>query len=638
MHWNMTQITDPKFRTEIANRCEELYGLVDIELADGHIKVGVRQAIINLFFWEILVAFNIPICKHHWVKRVPLNNGNIFKYLTKYYNEIMKTHPGHGEQLKVVIFKFLNHLYKFASENVLSYSSSIDMIDMAEIMTDQPMQDIIDTKEKIVPEWGTNVIEKYVDTHSKEIMKLLGTNGALQNDALLRYQRLGLLNKFQVPQSVYAFGVRTDINDGIIRYPVKGSAAEGLRDANEYAVESLTAKKSSAYHGSAIQSSQYTNRKTTLVAKILEHIYPYDCYSNIGIEYHITKEHYAQAIGKNIFWQDKILELTAENIHDFVDKTVLMRSPMTCRYTKGICPVCGGSIMRNIHPSVNIGMLSSIRIMEPTTQKILSAKHLVKTNSIPYELLTDAAKILYCSSINEIRWRPDVYNKVCKFTMGIPLKCISNLHDITLMRLGKVVKEEKFSNIEYFVLRNEKGKENTYLMQNEKQTPYLSFEFLLYIRDHFNELKISDDFVYIPLENTDKFPIFKTLIQNDSTLLFVASVNNFLSSKIKDYTSCSEALKDFSEIIYSKVPDINLTHIEILLKAFMIYSDEDYRIPVVKDPNHVRFSTVVDILNNRSLGAKLAFQGLNAMMTNPQTYLNKRQTDNFDLMIGYTDY
>ena len=181
----------------------------------------------------------------------------------------------------------------------------------------------------------------------------------------------------------------------------------------------------------------------------------------------------------------------------------------------------------------------------------------------------------------------------------------------------------------------ENGKEYQYWLANETQIPFLSLQYLIYIRDNFNDVKVTDDVVYIPIINTDKMPIFKTIVQNDSTLRFVNEVNGFLSNRVKDYTVLEYLLRDFCNIIYSKVSNINITHIEILLKAFQQISEEDYRIPIVTDTTHVLHGTITSILNNRFVGNKLAFQGLTSYMSSPQTYLVYKQKSIFDRMVGY---
>lgn len=610
-----------------------------MEFTDGKIEVAKRWAFFNLYWLGIPAAFGIPLRKDHFIKRVPFNADNLTEEWNKYYDEIMDADPRHAKRLKQELWKTLQSLYELGGTHLLPYVRTMDIIDMAEIMTDKPVADILATKEKITPAMGTRNIEDYIEEHRKKLMNLFGTKGALKNKALYTYQKIGLLNKFQVPQTMYAFGVRTDINDNIVELPVVGSALDGLRDINEYAVESLSAKKSLAYNHVAVKDSQYFGRKQHLAASTIRKIYPGDCGSKVLIPFNVTKKNYSNIVGKRIFRGGKWLTLTKNNVKEFIGETIMMRSPMTCRYRNGVCEVCGGSILRNINRKINLGILSAIHMIEPTTQKILSAKHLIKTLSLVYELPTEASKILFASAVNEISFKPSVLPKLPNLSIGVSVEDLPNISDVVYIRRDKAIKAEQYSSLHYFKISDGK-KVSTYILDTEdkeQQLPFFSPEMLLHIRDHYNEIEVADGHIWIPLKGTEKIPLFKTIVVNDNMLMFVKQVSGFLSKDIREYTSCAKALQDFSDLIHDKV-SCNIVHLEILLKAYEISTDTDYRVPVVTDPEHVKFQNNPSILTNRYIGTCLAFQGLERYVSTPSTYLVPKAKSPLDLFVGYTDY
>ena len=628
--WNYQQIVDRSFLHTLIPETENLFGLVKLELADGSIVVSKRQAFMNLFWFPILTEFDIPIRKDHFIRRRALNQDVLVGEWNRYYEEILNMNPANAKKLKKVIWDVLQDLYFFTSDALLPYVASIDIMDMAEIMEDPPMKEILDTKWKITPTMGTDVIEKYIDGYSKKIMKLFGTPGALKNEALFPYQSIRQLNKFQVPQTIYAFGVRTDVSDNIVGLPVVGSALDGWQNVQEFATELLSAKKSTFYNKVAVADSQYFGRRQHLMGSSIEHIYSHDCNSQVLVNFNVTENNYQNLVGKLIYTDKGPLTLTDANIGSFVGTQISMRSPMTCRYRKGVCSTCGGRIYNNINRKLNIGILSAVHVIEPTTQKILSAKHLVKTLSLIYELPAGASKVLFRSNTNEIRWRPTFADRVKRLYMGVPLKCFASVHDVTLIRADKGVKEERFSEIRHFVLRDSQGKEATYILENDKRVPFFSAEMLFHIRDHYNNLEMDETMMWIPLDGTEKFPIFKTIVVNDNMLQFVKNVEGFLSDDIREHTSCHTALQEFSDIIHGKV-SANIVHLETLLKAYEITSPMDYRIPLVEDANNVMFQTMTSILSNRHVGTKLAYEGLKQYMGLPSTYLVPHQSSPFDL-------
>ena len=634
--WSYQDITDREFMLHQAKAVEQCRGKVRLNLHDGDLIVGKRMAVVNLFFMQVLKAFNIPVCKRHWIKRRPFNGSTTASAWNQYYLEIVQPNPKNAKAFKRAVWDAMQDLYSFTSINLLPWSCSIDGVDISEIVTDPKMEKIIQTKETFKPELGTDVIEKMLDVGSKEMMRLLGTPGELQNEALLPFQRVKQLNKFQVPQTLFAYGIRTDVNDNIIGLPVKGSVVSGLRDIQEFACESLSAKKSQFYSQVAVPGSQYFGRKQHLIASSIEHIYDTDCGSTALVSFDVTEKNYQNLVGKLIAVDGKYLTLTKDNVGDFINTTIHMRSPMTCKYRTGVCSVCGGRIFDNINRKLNIGILCSIQVIAPTTQKILSAKHLIKTNTILYQVPPITNKILIRTNSTDVRWKPEIYDRLDKLEMGIPLKYFTSIHDVTMIRSDKPIAEEKYSQIYDFFIRSTREKDSDrppvrVRLESNGQVPYLSAEMLLLIRNNYHDLKMDKQFIWIPMKDTKKIALFRNIVINDNMLLFVKTVDRFLSKDIKGYTKCSDALNDFSRIVHDKVV-ANIVHLETLLKAYMISSNSDYRIPRVEDPDNVMFQTTASILNNRHVGTKLAYQGLNQYICHPSTYLVSHQQSPFDWM------
>ena len=192
----------------------------------------------------------------------------------------------------------------------------------------------------------------------KEIIKLLSTKDSLQNQRLLPFQRTEQLNKHQVPQTMYCFGVRTDINDAIIKKVVIGSALDGIRDIEEYAVESLSAKKTAFYNKHAVKESQYYNRRMQLNAAAVRQLYEGDCGSTNTVAFRVSESKKNNVIGKYIIDGGQLVCLTKYNIDNYVGKLVQLRSPMTCRYRNGVCEVCGGRIYSNLNFKLNPGIIA----------------------------------------------------------------------------------------------------------------------------------------------------------------------------------------------------------------------------------------------------------------------------------------
>ena len=650
--WTLDQITNPEFKKMLSQDIDNITGLVDLQLSDGTIRVSKRQAFMNLFWWPIITTFNIPLRKDHFIKNMAYSADVLYNEWNRYYDEIMATTQHSAKVLKATIWNVLQDMYYFGCISLAEYVASLDIIDMSQITTEPVMADIINTKYNLVdkdgnlkPVYSTRDVETIIDGHTKEIIKLLSTKGALKNQRLLPFQRADQLNKHQVPQTIYCFGVRTDVNDAIIKKVVIGSALSGIRDIEEYAVESLSAKKSMFYNKHAVKISQYYNRTMQLSCAFVSQMYEGDCGSTQTVAFRLTAEKKKNALGKYIVDNGNLVCLTKYNIDNYVDKIIQLRSPLTCRYHNGVCEICGGRLYSSLNLKLIPGIIAAMHVDESVTQKILSAKHLVKTMSIIYHLPDKFRdKIFVNKNTSEIWWASEFIGKSGKIAedmmLGIPYDNFRNFADVKLIRKNSV-REASMSSISRLFIR--KGDElladidmlDYTLEKPKKNIPALSLAMLLHVRDNFDKLVHTDGCIWIPLKGTEHMPILVTKIINDNMLEFVNSVNKFFGSGIARFRTNSTVLEAATDIIYTHV-DVNIAHIEAVLKAFQITSPNDYRIPCVKDTNDVYFSGMANIFKYRTVGGKLAYQDLKKYIGSASTYMRKREKSVFDFMIGYT--
>lgn len=608
-----------------------------LQLTDGTVKMYAPDAIINMLLWQIYVNFNVPIMIRHILPRMPLNSNNVAKMLTDIHNEVAFLYPEREFERKEVVFNTISNFYNFIVEELNAYVSSISALDLCKIVTDQKVR-AIKASMNLHVDLGTDVVEQKISLASTELLKELGTPGALANESLLTYQQTGTLNKFQVPQMLLAYGPRTDVDDVIIRYPVLDCTVEGLRDVKSFAIESLSAKKSAFYNRVAVTESQYTGRKQHIVASSISKIYPGDCGTHLTVKFLIHEKNYKAVVGKNFIKDGEMYCFRyPEEVKEYIGQYVELRSPLVCKHRDGYCTVCGGLITRNINKKINVGILASIAVFEPTTQKILSAKHLVKTSSQVYDVPAEASEYFTRLSADSICWNTIIHNKLKDLSMGISNRDLpsGSLTDIQHITIDKHLDEAKYSNITGIYLRvNETGEVFTVPMMNNNQCPFFTKEMLMYLRDRQHEIETDGNTYWLPLEGTQHFPIFKSTVINDNMMLFVKSVKDCLESNIDSYTSVSMALRDFSDIVYSKVDNAALMHLEVLLKAYLITSSVDYRVPEVTDPENVRFQTLKNVIANRSLGQKFAHECLGIYLGNPTVYLVPKAGSVFDVYVG----
>ena len=634
--WTQEEVQDPNFFLSLQEQAAELDGLVKIQLADGTITCGIRVAYFNLICWTILRAFRVPICKRHFLKRTVINKGVLAGFLTGYLEELVHNQKERNI-FRQALFDINQYLYTFCSTRLLDYVETIDILDMATVMADERISKIRQEVQDGTPDLGTPYIEKLADRKSKELMKLLGDVTDIGGvSCLSTYQRLGYLNKFQVPQTMNSAHLRTDINDRIISKPVVGNFVEGMHDITDFAIEHTSAKKSQVYNKVGVSKSQYFGRKMHLVCSTLHRLYQGDCGSTATVKFNVTERNYTSLDGATIFVDGQPVVLTSKTAKDYIGTTVHKRSPMTCRHTDGVCVACGGKLLQNVYPTINIGMLTAIQVIEPITQKILSSKHLIKTDTLVFDVHESLEHILKYNGTSNLHWDSEVRNKLAGTYLGVDAaEFIGADRIMNVKPNADKIKASSYSRLRHFYLRkNDKVSRHVLIEDGSKFDPlFFSGEMLVYIRSHIDTCVTDDDtgIFWIPLDNAAELPVFSMTVLNDNMLQYVSACDSFLRTKdgLSGETSCSNALQRFSDLVHSKV-ELNLTHMEILLKAYMVTSPADYRIPQVDDPENTLFSSYEDILHNRACGTTLAFENIMAYLTNPLTYLQPKQSGVFD--------
>ncbi len=631
------QVIDPGTPQWLMQIDDIAHQYVVLYLDDERVKMWAPDAIFNMLIWKIYTRFNIRIETRHIIPRISLNSRNLTDILTDIHTEIAFKYPEQKYERKLAVFTIINELYNFIVDELNAYVSSISLVDLCEIINDEKI-DKIRKDMNLSFDQGTDVVEKKIAVASKQMFDAFGTPGALKNQSLLYYQQTGMLNKFQIPQMFLAYGPRTDVDDTIILRPVIDCTIEGIKDILSFAIESLSAKKSAFYQRVAVTEAQYMGRIQHIVCSTIMHIYSGDCGTDLTIKFLVTDYNYKNLLGKYIVEDGNTFPFKKESeIVPYIGKYVNLRSPTVCKHRDGYCSICGGLITRNINEKINVGILSSTAVIEPTTQKILSAKHLVKTVSQTYKIPADIKDYLILVGADKIHWNPKIYADLPYLEMGVSIKDLTSgaLSDITRLSAEKEINESKFTKLTSVLIKDTRtDKIVTLSLISGEHYPFFSKNMLLYIRDNYDKVHIEGSIVWIPLESTDKFSIMKAVVINDNMMVFVHAVKAFLSSRINTYNSIPEALRDFSDIIYSKVEKANIMHIEVLLKAYMVTSGLDYRIPEVTDPYNVKFQTYNNILSNRSIGQQLAYQCLHAYLSSPQTYLIPKGGSSFDPFLG----
>ena len=110
-----------------------------------------------------------------------------------------------------------------------------------------------------------------------------------------------------------------------------------------------------------------------------------DCGSEDYLHITLTRDLIRKYIHRNILVDNKLVILSNDNISSFVNKTVLMRSPMHCHSQNGFCFTCMGELFRSINQElltmIGIGVSSTF------TNAALKSRHATVARTIEIKSL-----------------------------------------------------------------------------------------------------------------------------------------------------------------------------------------------------------------------------------------------------------
>ena len=642
-------------KQEVIDQLAHMPGDVDIKLADAMITLPSQLAIYNGLLWEVYLTFNKPITidrvffpdrsvdKETGAVSYSFTSDTIFSRLCTIYNElILRYNVEPYMNVVAAVFKCIQRFSLFADVHTREFQVTLDVISMAKVCAQKPMKEIINRK--LDGSHGTKYAEKQFEQMTKDIMKLLGDPTALHDNCFLPFMLTKLLKRNQVPQMFGAYGTRSDITDEMKAWPISESSFSGLKSIEDYATESLSAKKASFFNNTVIRNAQYFARRVRLGASKLSTLYRGSCGSTVTIPWVIDPKFKKNFLGKFVkvdettkhllkerkwpqFPSDNSVELTKDNIDLFVGREIQMWSPFGCRHTDGVCEHCAGCMHQKLHAYVPedvwLGVFLATIVVSSVTQKILSAKHLIKTSSKEFILPEPSRKYIEKNG-DALLWTKTAAKAIKGKKIYVRLEqsaILGPLGDLTRKVLPTGV---TFSKIPRIGLVDENGHVfDCVELTDEITFPYLSGYAMYYMSKIYKKIRVDQDYIDIPMEDFDFGKAFlKYTAVNDDMVSYVDRVDKFVMNGVREHTHIMECLDTFSRLIWDKA-DVHIFPIEMMLRGYLM-SNDSTEIPIITDPRApVRFAGLGEVISSAALSTKLSYQGINAFFEDPRPTLNE---------------
>lgn len=624
-----------KWARECITKHRHPRGWVDVEFDDGIEEMPIQALLVHIPCFELCNTLKMPLLKKYIFTMTGPYNAKVFSnsFTRIYADFILRENLTKKDiqQFKQAIYEEIVFLNDFGNFELAEHHCGMSLVELAHIVTDERVSKIINVD--LESATSSAQVEKILNNANAELTKLISTRGALKDNILQVYQEAEALNYAQISQVLIAFGPRSEINDKVYGRPVYGSSLSGMRDIIDAVIEHNAARKAVYYNHEAIRKSQYFGRKQHLLACSIANLYSGDCGSQVFLPFTLKSFMIKNCMGKFIYDNGKLVLLTANNFEQYIDKTVLMRSPITCRHTDGVCETCMGVLSRNLTPGMNIGINSATNVVERISQMILKTKHIGQTKSKLY-LIPKIADEFFERGSSGIYLKKPYRDAKNQWYIGIWYEhlrgSVSDLHSLNRDD-GLTIPEERLSDIGAIYVRDSNGNNELISLDVDGQTPFLTAEFMYYMKDHYSELIQDEHVVWVPMLDCKNTPIFRTTINTDSMMGFVNTVVKVLESgKLARYKDASAALQDFAELCYDKV-STHLSHLEVILKAHLVTDKYDLGIPVVTDVKNVRFSKTVRIIQGRTMSMEMGLQGHRKYFSNARTYTTLHEQGPFDV-------
>ncbi len=601
---------------------------IKLKLDDGHkMDMKLRLGILHGLLWEPYLQLGIPITINEIYNIPVFTTDTISEIQSIQYAHLLQCVDTPHMEIVDYFWNVVNRCHNFVRNKLGEYHSGISLMSFIDIVKDPAVEPIVN--KEIPGHLGTKVAEIKFEQQSKELVNLINTRGAIKHNDLYPLLQAGLLNKNQIPQLLMAYGTRSDIDDKMMSHVINESALSGLKSIEDYSTEALSAKKTAWYNSKVIRDTQYFARELRLTNMQFRIPHTGDCGSTYLIPITVPEGQGHNFIDKIIRLNGKTIEVNKHNIHEIEGHRIEMRSPIGCRHTDGVCAACAGRATHKawayFPPGIHIGSFAKSKLSAKVSQKVLSAKHLVKTLSLVLAL-TDTAKQYFCrrSESCDLMFQTSLRKSIKHMTLIIASDDMNHISDL---QYGHV-SAEGFSLIETIKLKDNKSGdiEEIEISENQFQT-HLSSALLNHIRSNNDVIELIEGEYHIPLNKFNvRQPLLSYAIVNDDMVAFAKRIRDMIKKDIRGYTTPAAALADLAGIIYHKT-ELNIFWLELIIKSLMD--------GVVDETGQCNMFAIKEGITNSSVSSKLGYQEINKYLQQPETTFKVKGPSPLDAFYGF---
>lgn len=600
----------------------------EVEFEDGIVvEMSRKQIILSRYIWEPLTFYpEQPIKAYYAYTNTHFGPTSHLDILEKIIFEIIDSinaagmEPDTTELGRMCYLLVTNKMFNHLSVKLAPYVSTTRLADYIEIV-EHPF-----IKPKLEHLYSmANPSPLLIEDTYNFVKKCMESVEMFPTNPIARAIRAGNTKAGSILQSIVSRGTPTDIDSRIFSKTIKTGYLRGIQTLVDQLMDSRTSAKSLSYQSKPMQDSEYLNRKLQISSATLVNIHRTDCGTTRYIPATIKLGFLTEFLGKRFYDEATQSErvITSQDTH-LQGRIIKLRSVFSCVHPdpNGVCSACIGELASSIPKYTILGHQMSINLQGPVGQLLLSDKHFVSTATGDGYSLGHKDRDFFALDPNDpnlIKISPKLTTTSFKFRM-IPHEVMGvnditqdiNIDDLNIFRTSEI------SFIE-ITGHDTAGRQlyHDFVVSNGTQGHRLSFSTDALRHIQSSGYVIHDDGSYefdFTHFDTSK-PLMVLPRKQVTTVDYMKSIDKFTRGEgskdlpsMVDYESIPASLMAFHDIVSERM-NINIANLEVILLAHSARDKaaKDYRLPL--DKSKAELAKYNDIMNYRSLSAKLAYQG-----------------------------
>lgn len=232
-------------------------------------------------------------------------------------------------------------------------------------------------------------LEDLTMERTKSLLKIIGEQTDL---SISVYARNNLFNPIQFREYAVHICHKPTLSGTTIPYTYPTNIMMGIKDPRAFMVDARGGRKAEITKLNVSDAGTLERALMMLMSPVRYVDINYECESQHFRKRYIGGVQDLDKLDGRVFTRkpgsDKYYILDPKNV-DLIGKTIYLKTPITCTHPRRadgyICSACYGKLMASLNRDLHIGRVAAADSADQMEQKLLSAKHALKTDTAPVE-------------------------------------------------------------------------------------------------------------------------------------------------------------------------------------------------------------------------------------------------------------